>query len=174
VVVHLSTTRRLVAAILILATMAPTSVVSARPCWPPPVSAPVIDPFREPACRWCAGNRGLEYGTTRGARVRAVATGRVSYSGSITGTGYVVVRHGDGLRTTYGNLAERWFGAGDLVLRGATVGLAAGPVHFGLRDGSRYVDPAPYLGRLVYRTRLVPLGTARATPAPRPVLRCGR
>ena len=35
----------------------------AAECWRPPVPAPVVDPFREPACRWCRGNRGIDYGT---------------------------------------------------------------------------------------------------------------
>ena len=29
----------------------------------PPVDAPVVDPFRPPAERWSAGNRGVEYAT---------------------------------------------------------------------------------------------------------------
>ena len=54
-----------------------------RPCWWPPVSAPVIDPYREPACRWCPGNRGLEYGTRAGMPAATERTGipaRVPYS----------------------------------------------------------------------------------------------
>jgi hypothetical protein len=50
------------------------------PAWPapppgtyrPPLAAPVIDPFRAPAQRWLAGNRGLEYGVVGGEPVRAV------------------------------------------------------------------------------------------------------
>ena len=32
----------------------------------PPVAAPVVDPFREPPCAWCPGNRGIEYGPPAG------------------------------------------------------------------------------------------------------------
>ena len=34
----------------------------------------------------------------------AVASGEVTFSGTVAGTRYVVVRHADGLRVTYGNL----------------------------------------------------------------------
>lgn len=164
--------RRCVATILLLSALLSAGVASATPCWNPPVSARVTDPYREPACRWCAGNRGVEYGTGEGSVVRAVATGRVTYAGSIAGTGYLVVRHRDGLRTTYGNLSERRFVSGDLVVRGVIVGTTTGPFHFGLRDGARYVDPAPYLGRLVYRPRLIPMGGVRGNAASPPTLRC--
>ena len=155
-----------------LSLVVPVGVVDADDCWRPPVDAPVVDPFREPECRWCPGNRGLEYGNPPGARVTAVATGRVTYAGSIAGTVYVVVQHGDGLRATYGNLRSSVHDAGDLVVRGATVGRAAGRVHFGLRDGDRYLDPAPRLGRLLHRARLVPVDGRAGNPSPPPRLRC--
>ncbi len=148
----------------------PSGTVHAAPCWAPPVDAPVTDPFRLPACAWCPGNRGVEYGTRQGAPVRAVATGRVVFAGSVAGTVYVVVRHGDGRRVTYGNLQRESFDVDDLVTRGQLVGRAAGAFHLGLRDGDRYVDPGPYLGRLTWRPRLVPVdGTAgNRPPPPRP------
>ena len=74
-------------------------------CYVPPVDAPIVDPFREPACAQCAGNRGLEYATAPGTPVRAVAGGIVSFSGVVAGTRYVVVDQPDGYRTTYGRLA---------------------------------------------------------------------
>lgn len=150
----------------------PSGVVHAAPCWSPPVVAPVADPFREPACAWCPGNRGIEYGTSPGAPVRAVATGRVSFAGSVTGTVYVVVRHGDGRRVTYGNLEAVRFDVGDLVVRGQVVGRAAGAFHLGLRVGDRYVDPGSYLGRYVRRPRLIPTDGTAGNAAPPPRLRC--
>ena len=155
-----------------MAVAAPVGSVAAGPCWPPPVDAPVVDPFREPECRWCPGNRGLEYGTAPGVRVAAVATGRVTFAGSIAGIVYVVIRHADGLRATYGNLRSSDHDVGDLVARGAVVGRAAGRVHFGLRDGDRYLDPARRLGRLVHRARLVPVDGRPGNPSPPPRLRC--
>ncbi len=169
-----SAIRRITVLLAVLACLAPTGSARALPCWQPPVTAPVTDPFREPACPWCPGNRGLEFGTTAGMQVRAVATGRVAFAGSVAGTVYVVVRHAGGRRVTYANLADETFSAGDLVVRGQTVGRTAGRFHFGLRVGDRYVDPAPLLGRWVHRARLIPVdgGSGNAPPAPR--LRCGR
>jgi murein DD-endopeptidase MepM/ murein hydrolase activator NlpD len=148
------------------------SVTSAGICWRPPVTAHVVDPFREPACRWCPGNRGIEYGSQRGDAVRAVAAGRVTFSGVVAGSAYVVVEHGDGMRATYGNLDDRAFGVGDLVAAGALVGHAAGSFHFGLREAERYIDPAPFIGRVAGVVRLVPADGSAAPPAGTTRVRC--
>lgn len=67
------------------------AAVASAPCWPAPVAAPVADAFRAPPCRWCAGNRGIEYATVGAERVSAVAPGRVSFAGSVAGVGYLTV-----------------------------------------------------------------------------------
>ena len=166
--------RRAGVMLAIVSAAIPFGAVDALPCWRPPVAAPITDPFRAPSCAWCPGNRGIEYGTSSGAVVRSVATGRVTYAGRIAGTVYVVVRHGDGRRVTYGNLAAESFDQGDLVVRGQFVGRAGGPFHLGVREGSRYVDPAPFIGRLVRRPRLIPADGGRGNPAPPPRLTCAR
>lgn len=145
---------------------------SAGSCWWPPVEAPVSDPYRPPDCRWCPGNRGIEYATPPGVAVVAVATGRVTFARAVAGTGYVVVRHGDGRRVTYGNVVAGAIDAGDLVIRGMSVGTTAGRLHFGLRLGDRYVDPAPFLGRPVFSPRLIPSNGSPAAPGRPPRLRC--
>ena len=142
-------------------------------CLLPPVAAPVADPYREPACRWCPGNRGLTYATAAGVVVRAAAAGTVAFSGVVAGTRYVVVDHAaGGLRATYGGLASAVVAVGDAVVAGEAVGTAARELHFGLRRGDEYLDPTPLLGQLVPRARLVPTdGTGRRAP-PRPRLVC--
>ena len=143
-------------------------------CLLPPVDAPVVDPYREPSCVWCPGNRGLTYAPAPGTAVRAVATGTVTFSGVVAGTRYVVIEHTtSGLRATYGGLATTGLTAGDVVAAGAIVGRVGDEgLHFGLRSGERYVDPAPLLGRLVERPRLVPTDGTPRRPAPPPRLRC--
>jgi murein DD-endopeptidase MepM/ murein hydrolase activator NlpD len=158
---------------LIIVTV-PSGAVYALPCWLPPVSAPVTDPFREPACAWCSGNRGIEYGTHEGAVVVAAATGRVTYAGNVIGTTYVVVRHGDGRRVTYGNLDGESFDTGDLVVRGQRIGRAAGRLHLGVREGDRYIDPARFIGQFVRPPRLIPADGRRGNEAPPPRLSCQR
>lgn len=152
----------------VVALPAPTGLAA---CWSPPVVAAVSDPFREPACRWCPGNRGIEYDTRPGQAVVAVETGRVTFAGTVATTTYVVIEHRDGRRATYGGLIARRHDLGDIVLRGQEVGVAGGSLHFGLRVGERYIDPAPSIGRLVGRPRLVPADGSPAPPA-QPVLRC--
>lgn len=149
------------------------SVVAARPCWQPPVAAPVSDSFRPPACRWCAGNRGIEFATRPGTTVRSVAAGTVSYAGTVAGTRYVVVEHANGWRATYGDLAASGLRTGDVVVARSVVGVATSRLHFGIRAGTRYLDPARYLGTWTYPTRLVPLDGSRPAPAGRPRLDCG-
>lgn len=141
-------------------------------CLRPPVEAPVVDGFRDPACPWCPGNRGLEYAVAPGRPVHAAAAGTVTFSGSVAGTFYVVIAHADGLRATYGRLAGSGLAMGDRVSVGAEVGRSAGGLYFGLRRGDVYVDPAPLLGRLVDRWRLIPTDGTAARPAPPPRLRC--
>jgi murein DD-endopeptidase MepM/ murein hydrolase activator NlpD len=141
-------------------------------CLLPPVAAPVVDPFREPPCTWCPGNRGLTYATDPDAIVRAAAAGTVTFSGSVAGTRYVVVDHGDGRRATYGGLAGSALHSGDRIGAGAVVGHSTAALHFGIREGDEYVDPAPLLGRLVERVRLVPTDGTAPRPAPPPRLRC--
>ena len=145
----------------------------AGPCWRPPVEGVVSDPFREPPCPYCAGNRGLEFRVGSQVIVRAVASGTVSWAGSIAGTTHVVVRHRDGWRTTYGRLVTASLRAGDVVVAGAAVGRASRVFYFGLRSADGYVDPAPFLGELRSRPRLVPVDGRVARPAPPARWRCG-
>ena len=145
--------------------------VTAASCFVPPVDAPVIDAFRPPACRWCAGNRGLEYGTTAGMPVRAVAAGTVTFSGSVAGTGYLVVRHSDGRRVTYGGVRSD-LTAGRPVVAGMVIASTTGRFHLGLRHGSEYLDPAPYIGRPTVRARLVPADGSPPRPAGAVRFRC--
>ena len=141
-------------------------------CWYPPVAAATVgDPFRQPACRWCAGNRGIDYVTAPGSEIRSVATGTVTYSGSVAGTQYLVVDIGGGRRVTYGGLAERRFRRGDVVAVGRIVATTSATFHLGVRQGDEYVDPAPFIGRLVGRVRLVP-SNGEPGPPSRTVLRC--
>jgi murein DD-endopeptidase MepM/ murein hydrolase activator NlpD len=129
------------------------------------VTAPVSDPFREPACRWCPGNRGIEYATHPGDPVTAVRGGEVTFSGTVAGRTYIVIRHPDGKRATYGNLTDRLHAEGDVIAAGVVVGHAAGAFHFGLRDGERYVDPAPFIGTFVGVVRLIPADGSTAPPS---------
>lgn len=133
-------------------------------CLLPPVAGPVVEPFRRPACPYCAGHRGLTYDTVPGEPVRAVAAGVVEYAGSVAGTRYVVVRHADGRRATYGRLLTAAVATGQRIVGGTVVGRAGDTLHLGIRAGDEYLDPQPLIGALRSRARLVPLGGAAARP----------
>ena len=151
---------------LVLVALAPGA------CYVPPVDAPIIDPFRQPPCEQCAGNRGLEYATSVGTPVRAIARGTVSFSGVVAGTRYIVVDQPDGYRATYGRLGAAFVGIGAQVSAGSVVGTTTAGFYFGLRVGETYVDPAPMLGTYRYRPRLVPTDGSARRPAPPPTLEC--
>lgn len=147
---------------ILVAALSPT-------CYIPPVTAPIVEPYDAPACAYCPGHRGVEYGTLPGAAVRAVAPGVVTFAGVVVGTRYVVVLHPDGISATYGNLASARPAAGDQVSVGEIVGTSGGRLYFGLRRGDTYLDPAGYLGVVRHRPRLVPSSAASGRPAaPRP------
>ena len=166
---HIGSRRIVVITLALMVSLVPSDAALAAPCWRPPVTGRVTDPFRAPSCSYCAGNRGLEYEVGVNAQVRAVAAGVVTWAGSIAGTRYVVIRHANGWRTTYGRLSASSLRTNDRLAQRSLVGTASGSFYFGLRVGEEYRDPAPYLGRLVGRPRLVPIdgSTARRPPPPR-------
>jgi hypothetical protein len=152
---------------------APGTVPGLPPgCYPPPVDAPVAVPYRAPACRYCAGHRGIDFATAPGAAVRALAEGVVSFAGSVAGTSYVVVDQRDGRRATYGRVERVAVRVGDPVRAGDRMGSAAGQVYIGLRVGDDYIDPTPLIGRLRRAARLVPLDGSGRPPAPAARLEC--
>lgn len=146
----------------------------AAPCWYPPVAGEVTDPFREPACTWCAGNRGIEYRVPVGTSVRAAASGRVVFAGTVVDVRYLVVELASGWRHTYGELASARLETGDVVFADTIVGTASGSFFFGMRIGDDYADPAPFIGVMRTRPRLVPLDGTPPQPAPPATPRCER
>lgn len=161
--------RRAVGAALAAAALgaAPVPVVLASPsCLVPPVEAPVAEPYRHPACRYCPGHRGIDFDTGAGVVVRAAAAGTVDFAGEVAGTVWVVVRHADGRRASYGRLDAVRVRAGSTVTVGERIARTAGRLYFGLRDGDEPVDPTPLLGRWQRRPRLVPRDGSSRPPAP--------
>jgi murein DD-endopeptidase MepM/ murein hydrolase activator NlpD len=129
-----------------------------------PLSPPtVVRPFDPPPQPWLTGHRGADLAGSPGAPVLSAGPGTVLFAGVVAGRGVVSVVHPGGLRTTY-EPVHATVGAGDAVRAGSAIGtLAAGhpgcPVaaclHWGLRRGDVYLDPAALLGR--GRVRLLPL-----------------
>ena len=157
---------------LLASLLAAARPVDAAPCWFPPVVGEVVDPYREPPCRWCAGNRGIDYRVGDDVAVRAAASGRVVFVGTVVGVRYVVIQVAQGWRHTYGQLTSTPLVPGAVVFANGVVGRASETFFFGLRIGDDYADPAPFIGTLRSRARLMPLDGTPARPAPPARPRC--
>ena len=132
-----------------------TPSVWSPPRFVAPVVAPIYDHFRPPACSWCPGNRGIDYAAEPGGQVHAAASGVVEFAGPVGKSLFVVVRHPDGLRTTYGFLQAVSVTAGLGVATGDVVGRSGPDLHFGVRRGDTYLDPEPFLAGQRLKARLV-------------------
>ena len=148
-------------AVLVLSTFAPAKFVSCVLVSPiaTPHVASIIDPFRQPSCVRCAGNRGIEYSTKIGTPIVASANGTISFYGMVGGKRYLVIRTNAGRRLTYGSIANSRLRTGDDVLAGQIIGTTGSVLYFGVREKSIqgynyvdvyvdvYVDPAKYLSQ---------------------------
>lgn len=128
-----------------------------------PVPGPIIDPYRPPSNRYGPGNRGVDFATTPGEEVVAPAEGEVTFAGAVGSGLHVVLLHADGIRTSLSFLAAVLVRRGQRVAAGAPVALAAASLHFGVRRGEAYIDPATLLAGAAVggRAVLVPEGPGR-------------
>jgi murein DD-endopeptidase MepM/ murein hydrolase activator NlpD len=99
-------------------------------------------------------HRGVDIAVPSGTPVRAMAPGRVTYAGTMSGYGRVViVDHGGGTRTVYGHLSELRVQAGQELSGRIVIGLSgssgrstAPHLHFEIVRRGRAEDPVPLLG----------------------------
>ncbi|MBQ7115503.1 MAG: peptidoglycan DD-metalloendopeptidase family protein [Clostridia bacterium] len=100
-------------------------------------------------CRWAG---------THGAQIVAVKEGTVEtavYSGYGGGYGlYVVIDHGEGVKTYYAHMSSVHVSVGDYVTQGTVIGLAGNTgysfgahLHFGLMINGGWVNPMNYLSK---------------------------
>ncbi len=155
----------MIGVVAVLALLSPT-------CYQPPISSPVVDRFRVPVCLYCPGNRGLEYEPPVGTLVSAAAAGVVRFTGVVAGVRYLVIEQQDGRSATYGRLAAARVVVGATVGPGDIVGTTTDRFYFGLSQGDRYIDPAPFLGTPRYRRRLIPVDGSTPRRAPPPTMEC--
>lgn len=98
---------------------------------------------------------GVDVEAPAGARVRAVAAGRVVHAGWFKGYGnLVIVDHGEGYHTLVAHLATMQTAMGEEVEAGAELGtvgdsgsLKGAYLYFEIREKGRPVDPRPWLAR---------------------------
>ena len=111
-----------------------------------PMNLSVIDQFRAPSCKWCSGNRGIEYRTEPGSLVTAAAGGVASFVGNVAGTRYVVVKTINNLLVTHGRLQSVLVKSGAVVAVGQSIGVAGESLYIGVRVNGQYVDPGQCTG----------------------------
>jgi len=109
---------------------------------------------------WPAAGAVVNYGNgvlikaAGGSEVHAVARGRVVYAAFLRGYGMLIIlNHGDGWMSMYGNNESLLHGVGDQVEAGQALGTATPPtgintgVYFELRHGNKPVDPRGWLAK---------------------------
>lgn len=154
-------------AVLVVSYLAATSAVPAaagdptpdpvgQPAYRPPVDAPIAGHFRPPTTTYGPGNFGLDYSTRPGTPVVASAGGVVEFAGQVGGQFHVVVRHADGLRTSYSFLQTIVVSKGQTVRQGDVLGTSGTLFHFGVRAGDQYLDPELLLAGRLFSVELVP------------------
>ena len=107
----------------------------------------VVGTFDPPDTDYSAGHRGIDLPGQVGEPVRAVASGRVTFAGSVAGLGVVTVDHG-GERSTYQPIRPSVH-RGDDVEPGALLGHLKGTgthcstacLHLGRLESDTYLDP---------------------------------
>lgn len=90
---------------------------------------------------------GVEFGSSPGQTVRAVAAGEVRRVGPVPGLGLsVIIDHGNGWMSLTGGLKDPSVQVGAVVAPGAALALAAGlSVELQLIHRGNWIDPAPWL-----------------------------
>ena len=115
-----------------------------------PVHAPISSDY---GMRWGRMHEGVDYSINTGTAIRAAGTGRVTYSGWVSGYGNtVIIEHQRGLKTLYAHNSKLLVNVGEKVYRGEIIsesgntGNTTGPhLHFEVRVNGRPANPINYL-----------------------------
>ena len=126
----------------------------------PPIGAGTVSADIRGNLPWPARGAVHSYGNgvlikaAGGSEVDAVASGKVIYAGFLRGYGLLLIlNHGNGWMSMYGNNETLLHGVGDQVAAGAAIGTASPPTgvntgsYFELRKGGQPVDPRSWLSQ---------------------------
>ena len=159
---HLQVTVLMAVCLSVLAAPAPAVAAPLLPTpggWPLRKAPVVQREFAPPSLVWGSGHRGVDLVARPGEAIRAAASGRVVFAGSIAGKPIVSIDHGS-VRTTYEPVITT-LSVGERVALGQVIGILGagghcrGCLHWGLREGKNYLDPLLLLGGRGGRLRLV-------------------
>lgn len=120
-----------------------------------PVSGEITSGFggrQSPGGIGSTDHKGIDIGVVTGTSVAAADGGKVVLADWNGGYGNcVIIDHGNGRQTLYGHLEGYTVQAGDVVGKGQEIGKSGstgkstGPhLHFGVKEGGRFVDPMSY------------------------------
>lgn len=121
-----------------------------------PVDGPITSPFGyryHPSTGVWHGHKGVDFGNWYGTPIKAAKAGVVTYSGWMTGYGYVIIiDHRNGEQTVYAHQQELKVSVNQEVSQGDIIGLvgssgdSTGPhLHFEIRINGQCVDPMDYI-----------------------------
>ncbi len=124
--------------------------------WPCPSSKRVTSGFGgrvAPTQGASTQHQGIDIGAASGSAIQASAAGTVVIATySYSAGNYIMVNHGGGVFTVYMHCSQLLASEGQQVSQGQTIakvgstGYSTGPhLHFGIRAGGKYVDPADYV-----------------------------
>jgi septal ring factor EnvC (AmiA/AmiB activator) len=133
---------------------------------PWPVYGKVLVPFgkyKDPKFNIPVFKNGIEIKANTGDAVKAVHGGRVVYADWFKGYGLLlIVNHGDGYHSLYGNLSEIFYKTGDIIKKGSSVGsiaekglLSVPTLYFEVRHRGKPLDPLGWLHRSPKKKRKV-------------------
>lgn len=131
--------------------------------WFRPVKGKIVRRFYLPNYHK-KGNRGVDFESRQGEKVRATRSGTVHFSGWIVDRYVISIKHLGGLISTYEPVRSS-LKKGDAVKAGAEIGTiwSDGPrgsnLHFGIKDHLGYLDPMLFL-KAGSRAVLLPVGSA--------------
>ncbi len=123
-----------------------------------PVAGKVVVPYgeyKDPVFNIAVFKNGIEIQPLQDEKPKAVAGGRVVYADWFKGYGLLlIIDHGSGYHSLYGNLSEIFLNTGDILIEGAVVGkigkselLIFPTLYFEIRHKGKPVDPVEWLER---------------------------
>ncbi len=137
----------------------PSSSSGGKGVLPWPLNGPVLTRFgmqRHPQFGTMVFRRGIEIEAQEGQGVHAVESGRVAYADWYKGYGkLLILDHGNGFYTLYGNLSRLDIAKGEPVAKGQVIGLAGdtgslrkgSKLYFEIRRNGEAQDPLRWLSR---------------------------
>ncbi len=123
---------------------------------PWPIDGKLLIPYgryKDPKFDIIVFKNGVELKAEYGNKPRAIAGGRVVYSDWFKGYGMLlIINHGNGYHSLYGNLSEIYYERGDLINAGTALGktgtstlLNVPTLYFEIRHKGKPVDPMNWL-----------------------------